>query len=290
MIFSEQISAIFFGFLQGLTEFLPVSSSGHLALLHFFLNIQSFDLLFVLILHLGTLFAILSYYKKDIFIVLKCFISKPFHFSGPGRFVYLAAWATLPGVLGAFLLNPLIKKSLLNPEWTAWGFIFTGTLLFCTRRTLKAKAENKLLTTSSNDPPTEVFSSKAENPASGLSFTTAFLIGLAQVLAFFPGMSRSGWTIAVALFLGWPRKQALFFSFLLAIPAIIGGTLLELIKEPLPSEFSFSSLSLAFLSSWLVGYMALKWLIRSLQNLSFSRFAFYLWPLGLFMLILLNSG
>ena len=269
MIFFEFIQACLFGFIQGLSEFLPISSSGHLVLLGSILNISSLDLLFILVLHLGTLAAILSYYKTDLGKISKQFkLKKP---GEAGRLVYLLIWATLPGIIGAFFLIPLIKKSLLQNYWTGIGFILTATYLFLTRRLLKRKK---------ND-----FSINNITHWNHFSFSTAFLIGLAQVLAFFPGMSRSGWTIATAIFLGCPQKQAVFFSFLLAIPAILGGTAFQLINEPLPENFSFINLCLAFLSSWFFGYLALKWLIRSLRTLSFPFFAFYLWPLGILILI-----
>ena len=269
MIFLEFIQAGLFGLIQGLSEFLPVSSSGHLVLLGSILNIGSLDLLFILVLHLGTLAAILSYYKSDLGKILKQFkLKKPME---SGRLAYLLLWATLPGVLGAFFLIPLVKKSLLQNYWTGIGFILTATYLFLTRRQLKRKK---------ND-----FHFNNTSHWNHFSFSTAFLIGLAQVLAFFPGMSRSGWTIATALFLGCQQKQAVFFSFLLAIPAILGGTAFQLISEPLPKDFSFISLCLAFFSSWFFGYLALKWLVRSLRNLSFPLFALYLWPLGIFILI-----
>lgn len=269
MTFLELIQACLFGLIQGLSEFLPISSSGHLVLLGSFLNMGSLDLLFILVLHLGTLAAILSYYKTDLGKILKQGQLKKT--GEPRRLIYLLIWATLPGILGAFFLLPLIKKSLLQSYWTGIGFILTATYLFSTRRLLKRKKTDFFI----NDI----------GHWSRFSFLTAFLIGLAQILAFFPGMSRSGWTIITALFLGCPQKQAVFFSFLLAIPAILGGTAFQLINEPLPENFSIISLSLAFLSSWFFGYLALKWLIYSLRNLSFPLFAFYLWPLGIFILI-----
>ena len=276
MIFSEQVKAVLFGFIQGISEFLPISSSGHLVLLRFILNIPPFDLFFILVLHLGTLSAILSYYKTDLLKTFKHFISKPLLLSGQGRLIYLLAWATLPGALGAFFLVPLVKKSLLLAHWTGWGFIFTATCLFLTRWSLKKTKKNFHFNDTEN--------------WNHFSFSTAFLIGLAQVCAFFPGMSRSGWTIAIALFLGQSQSQAVRFSFLLAIPAIVGGVLFELLNQPIQKSYSLFSLSLAFLSSWFFGYIALKWLIRSLQNLSFPFFAFYLWPMGLFIIFFFKAS
>jgi len=283
MIFPEQIKAVLFGFIQGVSEFLPVSSSGHLVLLKHLFNISSLDLFFILILHLGTLAAIFSYYRKDLLEIIRHFTLHPLSVSGSGRMVYLMVIATIPGVLGAFFLSPLVKKSLSQPYWTGVGFILTGLFLFCTLWRLKKEVKK----TSEVKNPLALSHSIDWNP---FSFSTAFLVGLAQVGAFFPGMSRSGWTIATALLLGQSHRQAVCFSFLIAIPAILGGLLFELFNIPVQNIPSFSSLSLAFFSSWIFGYLALKWLIRSLQSLSFPYFAFYLWPLGILTVFLLGTN
>lgn len=280
MIFTEQIKAILFGFIQGISEFLPISSSGHLVLLRSFLKIPSFDLFFILVLHLGTLAAILTYYKKDLMKIFQQFKVNPLSVSGSGKLIYLLAWATLPGILGALFLAPVVKKSLLESHWTGWGFFLTAFCLFLTRWSLKKPKQNKQ----------DISPFNTVKDWEQFSFSTAFFIGLAQVCAFFPGMSRSGWTIATALFLGRSQKQAVCFSFLLAIPAILGGLLFELLNEPIQKNTSFLNLGLAFFSSWFFGYMALKWLIHSLQSLSFPFFAFYLWPMGIFIIFFLKSS
>ena len=268
MTFSEEAKAVLLGIVQGFTEFLPVSSSGHLVVFSRVFKLPALDLLFVLVLHLGSLMAILSYYKKELAELFKYFFKKPFDFSSPGGLLPLAAVATLPGLLGALLLKDLVEKSLSRPDLTGLFFIVSGVFLFCTRAKLKKTAQ----------------------PLKTPSFLSAILIGFSQVLAFFPGMSRSGLSIATALFLNWPKKQAVFFSFLLAIPAITGGFLWEVFKEwehlqKTPPKLL--SLSLAFFSSWLFGLIALKCLVRSLQKLFFPFFALYLWPLGLFSLLYL---
>ena len=268
MTFLEITKTFLFGLVQGFSEFLPISSSGHLVLLRSFLEMDSFSLFFILVLHLGTLAAILSHYKKDLSEILKNFFLKPFCLSGSGRVVYLLITATSPGILGGLLLVPLIKKSLLQTYWTGVGFILTATCLFLTRNILQGKKAESISFNTTN--------------WSSFSFFTAFLIGLAQVLAFFPGMSRSGWTITTALFLGRSPHEAVLFCFLLAIPAILGGLSFELLNNPFPENFPFIILILAFFSSWFFGWVALKWLVHSLKNLLFPFFAFYLWPLGIF--------
>ncbi len=279
------------GFIQGLSEFLPISSSGHLVLLSSLFKIPEFDLLFVLILHLGTLMAILGHYKKYLWNILRDFSSNPLQPKGDGRWIYLTALATLPGILGAFTFKPLMERAFHEPQWTGVGFILTGILLFLTRYKLK-KANNEIffpLTHSSSSPESKKsipLPEKTLQLKKNYLLFTILLIGLSQTLAFFPGISRSGWTISTALFLRWPRKQAIFFSFLMAIPIISGGSLWEWFDNPPQKNSSGFSLCLAFFSSWFFGSLALKGLVYSLKKNLFPYFAFYLWPLGILTVLI----
>jgi len=277
MIFNELAKVFFLGLIQGLSEFLPISSSGHLVVLDTFFKSDFFDLFFILVLHLGTLAAILGFYRKELLNIVKnSLANKSFSLSqsfsdGSVRLLLLLGVASLPGVIGAFYLMPLIKKSLQNIYWTGAGFLLTATYIFFTRFPLKKTPGHK---------------ENNINEWKDFSFISAFIIGLAQVLAFFPGMSRSGLTIATALFLGQSQKKAAFFSFLMAIPAILGGIVFEYSKEEVSlNNSSFLLLSIAFFSSWFFGHLALKWLICSLHNFLFPYFAIYLWALGIFLLI-----
>ena len=285
MIFSEFLKSLVLGVIQGLSEFLPISSSGHLVLTSLLFDTSGFNLRFILVLHLGSLMAILSYYYTNLLSIFKQFVRQPFSLSGENQLVYLVLIASLPSLPGAFLLNSLIEKSLSQVCWTGYGFLFTASCLFLTRWVLKRDSTNEK-TVSSSPPPTSQNTIHSQS-IHYFSFKKAFIIGLAQVLAFFPGMSRSGWTISTALFLGLPKKQAVFFSFLMAIPAICGALIFELYQKGLPiiNGITLISLITAFFSAWLFGYIALKWVICSIQNLYFPTFAFYLWPLGLIIIM-----
>ena len=331
MDFYDYIEIIFLAFIQGMSEFLPISSSGHLVLWNAFFNSKPLSILFVLVLHLGTLMAILTYYKKDILVIvghfakdlkevlgfralvnkggfkfldLKFLNLKQKLFFSPGKGVYLLVWATWPSVLGALWLSPLVELSFQKVTWVGFGFIFTGSYLFLTRFKLGGlKVPAFLNRLRWFDFFKKVGIGQNTKPAGGieaspfmfqeLTFSKAFFIGLMQILAFFPGMSRSGWTIATALFLGCSKKESALFGFLLAIPAILGACVWELLQNPWSNlwqnplvaegdKLNFYPLILAFLASWLFGWLALKIFVRSLKNLSFPYFAFYLWPLGLF--------
>ncbi len=251
------------GVLQGFSEFLPISSSGHLALVRWWLQLPAIDLFFISVLHLGTLAAIISVYQKELKGILwPRGLNNVFY-----RRIGLVIAALLPTISGIFI-KPLIEQSLNQPLWIGCAFTLTGLYLFFTKK------KSATLTLHNKD-----------HWQQHISYPKAILIGAAQVLALFPGISRSGWTIATALFLNVPPRDAVFFSFLLAIPTIIGAAIWESSSQTLPSLPEISLLFIAFISSYLTGYIALKWLIRSLQTHKFYCFAFYLCPLGLFVIL-----
>jgi len=300
MTFVEILKSFFFCLVQRVSEFLPISSSGHLVLFGAFFSPLSFYLLFILITHLGSLMAVFSVYYSDILFILKQFIKKPFPVSSQNRLVYLIFLASLPSLPAAFLLLPWIEKSFTQIHWIGYGFLLTGTVLFFTKWPLNKKnkffksqnlvfAKKTLSNEHKEQKQDQNTTYTLEFDIYDFSFFKAFIIGLSQVFAFFPGMSRPGWTISTALFLGVPKKQAVSFSFLMAIPAICGALAFHIFQYKqellLEGSSSFFYLVIAFLNAWLFGYFALKWVIRSLQNLSFPIFAFYLWPLGLIIIM-----
>ena len=211
------------GALQGLSEFLPISSSGHLALARGWAHISEVNLFFISVLHLGTLAAIISVYQKELKEILWPKESKNIFF----RRVGLILVATLPAISGIFI-KPLIEKSLNQLIWIGCAFILTGFYLFFTKK-----------------KSTETSFSNKDQWQQRISYPKAILIGVSQVLALFPGISRSGWTIATALFLNIPPRDAVFFSFLLAIPTIIGAAIWESSSQTLPALPDISVLVIA---------------------------------------------
>ena len=188
-----------------------------------------------------------------------------------GKWVYMTVIGILPSVGGAFFLSPLVKKSFTDPYWAGLGFILTGCYLLSVFGKVKKghQVAKKYRT---------------------FNWFFAFIVGLSQVLAFFPGMSRSGWTITTALLLGFSKKEAVLLSFLLSIPAIIGGMVFELFSyspQIYENHYSIRTLLLAFLSAWLFGWLFLKVLIHSLEKALFPYFVLYLWPLGFVTLFFL---
>jgi len=243
------------GLIQGLTEFLPISSSGHLALTEAWLNVEKPGLLFDALVHVGTVGSVIFFYRKRFFELLK----SPFSQSS------MLWWKTLflamlPTVLIGFTLKEVVETAFETPAMVATGLLFTGIILFNSPRWIK---ENREL----------------EN----LSIWQLFAIGLAQGLAIFPGISRSGMTIATALLVGLKREKAAEFSFLLAIPAILGATTLQVI-EALDNWEAHTALLSNYAGgaavALLSGVIAIGLMIRVLQQGRLRLFAYYCWLLG----------
>ena len=249
------LEALLLGLVQGLSEFLPISSSGHLTLVEHFLGFEDLSgmVLFGLFCHLGTLLSIVTLFGKEI---LKALRSKQTFFA--------LILGTLPLVPLVWIIKPL--KSLFDRlDLLGFFFLTTALLLWLGSRFGTLKKEARPL-----DP---------------------LAVGLFQALAILPGISRSGSTISGARLLGWAPEKAVTFSFLLAIPAILGAFLLEL-KEALSQSVSFElmPLAVAFLVSWAAGVVALKIVIRQTEKKNLLPFAWYCLILGTITLVYFNYG
>ncbi len=256
------LEAIILGIVQGLTEFLPVSSSGHLALVEALLGVSNDGITFEVMVHFATLLAVMFFLRKDIIEILKSlvyFISKKPLTETNKENLYLIPYiilATIPAVIIALFFKDYITETFNNLQIIAIFFIFTGIILFLTRFT------------------------KVETNKS-LNWKLALIIGLAQALAIMPGISRSGMTISIALFLGIGANKGAKFSFLLAIPVILGGTILEL-KDLLAMGLEGQKVyAIGMLAALISGYIALIFLMKILQKGKFAYFSFYLWLLGI---------
>lgn len=269
------LQALILGIVQGLTEFLPVSSSGHLVLFSTWLGdaffAQEQPLLFVLALHVGTLLPVLYFYREN----LREIVMSPWDGPGPGetglmrwlfdhdarRMAVLVILGTVPTGLIGVLFKDHFETLFSDPKRVAMALLVTGVLLMATRGR-----------EGTDDP-------------SLLNVKTALLIGLAQGLAITPGISRSGTTIAVALFLGFHRELAARFSFLLSIPAICGAVVLELKDGVDMAGTDWAAVGVGFASSMVVGYLALVMLVALVKRGGLHHFAWYLWPVGVAALV-----
>lgn len=243
------IEAVILGIVQGLTEFLPVSSSGHLKLGQFLFGFDDLGryVLFDLFCHLGTLLAVILVFRRDI---IDLFGSKRSQLP-------LILLATLPLFPLVLVLKPL-KHVINSPQYLGFFFLITAALLLAMER----------------------FAGRASEKCSVKpSFWSAVIIGCAQALAVLPGVSRSGSTISTACLLGWERREAARFSFIISIPAILGGTALELLqiwRGATPAiDITFSSYFAGFFLAFFSGYGALIYLLHLLEHGTLKGFAIY---------------
>lgn len=266
----EYISIIIQGIIQGLTEFLPISSSGHLSLAQHFLGVEDSTLLVTIVLHLGTLVAVFIAFWRDIWGMIKeFFLTVGDIFTGKfswkkmndsRRMMFMVIIATL-------LLIPayLVKDFFICMEedsdiiFEGCAFLFTALLLFLSDACVKGLKTGK-----------------------DMKVKDAVAVGLFQCVALFPGVSRSGSTITAGLFSGLTRETAVKFSFILGIPAILGGSVLE-IKDAVETgvEFNIPLLAVGFVVAAIVGILAIKLVKLVSKKNKFKFFGIYLLVLGL---------
>ncbi len=255
-----KIEAFFLGLIQGLTEFLPISSTGHLFLGRQFFGLQDAGLFLDTMLHIGTLLAVLVIYKNEIVTILK----NPFH-----KLSFLLAVGTIPAVIVGLLFEDYFDAISKTGVTLGWEFLLTGAILW--------------------------FSDSIRNGSKkmeDISVKDAFFIGTFQAAAIFPALSRSGFTIAAGLWRKLDRETAAYFSFFLSIPAIFGGILLQS-KELFTGTIntvSLSSLLVGTISSALFGYLAIMTMLHILKKKSLKIFAVYVWILGGLVLALQSLG
>lgn len=247
-------TAIFLGFVQGITEFLPISSSGHLALLEHYLQVEGGGLSFDILLHVGSLLALLIYFRSDWLGMAKA-VLRPSPYTRLERrlFICLAA-ASIPGALAGVILKHYAETVFRQPWRIAFLLGGVGLLLILAERL-----------------------ARHTRPLTNLYLGDALLIGLSQALAVMPGVSRSGITMTTGLFLGFTRESAARFSFLLATPIIAGAGLYDLLKwfKHPPEHLSFVVGLLGFLSALFSSYLAISFLLRFLRRHTFYPFAVY---------------
>ena len=258
--------ALILGALQGATEYLPVSSSGHLVIAEHLFGLREPTLLFNIVLHVGTLSAVVVYYWCDIVRLVRESLlgigdllrgGKPSRVlsSRPEfRFALLILWATIPTAVIGLLFNESFKRMFASVQWVGLMLIVTGVVLFLTRFT----------------------SEKSSRPIGLLS---AFVIGTVQGLAIAPGISRSGTTIAAGLFQGIEREEAARFSFLLSIPSIVGALLLEV--NGATNGAGSGAMIFGFVAAAVTGYACLALLVQLVKRNRLSIFAVYCLVVGL---------
>lgn len=270
--------SILAGIIQGLTEFLPISSSGHLVLFHEFfpdLGLSASggklpdDLVFDVALHLGTLLALVWFFYKDIEKIFRGFFSSLANWNLANNFNQRLAWliiiGTIPAVIAGYFFEDFISNNLRSSYLVALMFIIVAILFWLFEKY-----------------------SVRQKDLQAMSKFDALLVGLAQLIALIPGVSRSGITIIAGLGRQLKREEAARFSFLLSVPVVFGAGLKKLIGLERLAAGDFFILLLGFLASAITGYFSIKYLLKYLSRHSLNIFAWYRLIIGCLILIWLT--
>lgn len=262
--------AALLGVIQGLTEFLPVSSSAHLILARAFFgwNADVFGLAFDVALHAGTLVAVLAFFRKDVAAMIAAVPSMLTTPAGPGKLARLIAIGTIPIVIVGLLFADWLEAHLRTPAVIAFTLALGGVLMLLAERVGSSRRTVDALTASDDH---------------SLHAIDAWVMGAGQSAALVPGMSRAGTTIVTGMFLGMTRESAARFSFLLGIPAIGAAAAregLHLFQTGLtPDEITLFAVGM--LTSAIVGYLTIKYFLRFLAGHRLDVFAYYRLALSL---------
>jgi undecaprenyl-diphosphatase len=271
------LQAILLGIVQGITEFLPISSSGHLVLGKALLGIHTQGIAFEVFVHFGTFLAVLTIFWGDCWNILRswgnalrhpspghwslCYQADPFF-----RLGFLIVLGTIPAVVIGLLFEHQVEAAFSHPFFVSCALLVTGTILLGTRWT------------------------KPKDTRFGM--VRALIIGCAQAFAILPGISRAGSTIAAGMYVGVERSEAARFSFLLALPVILGACVVEgkeLLQTGVPSQEAVT-LFIGTIAAYVVGVIALKWLLGVIRRGRLDWFAYYCYAVGLAGLIWFARG
>jgi undecaprenyl-diphosphatase len=261
----DLIQTIILGLIQGLTEWLPISSTGHLRLTEHFSGLKV-PILFDVLLHVGTLIVTLLFFHKDIKNILAALGKRDFKTEN-GKLIPLIIVGTIPTALIGVIFGNAIEALFSNLLPIAGAFVICGAVLYSSK----------------------IGNEKKES----IGYLEALIIGTAQGIAIIPGISRSGLTIAVALLLGTKREKAFKFSFLLSVPAIVGAlglTLYEQHDALVLAGVGWMEILVGVAVSMVVGYFALNLLRKIIANKKLYFFAFYCWLLSIVLIALSLSG
>jgi undecaprenyl-diphosphatase len=272
-------SAIFLGIVQGLTEFLPISSSAHIRIVGEFMNkAQDPGARFTAITQIGTELAVLIFFRKDIAAIVRSWVKQvvfrtelSIEGKGQARMGWLIIVGSIPIVVLGYLGKDIITNDLRSLWLIASVMIIFGLILGYADKF-----------------------GKSERSLDQLNSKHGILYGAAQALALVPGVSRSGATIAMGRFLGYTREAALRYSFLLALPAVFGSGLYELkdafSSDAAPNVFTIPETLVATGVAFVIGYIVIAWLLKFVSTKSFRPFIIYRVVLGSLIFILLATG
>ena len=269
---TDLLKAVVLGVIQGLTEFLPISSSAHLRIFPELFGWGDPGAAFTAVIQIGTELAVLIYFRKDIWRIGSAWVRSLFRPEHRGTLDSRMGWyiivGSLPIVVLGVLLKDVIERDFRNLWIIGTTLIVMGVVLGVADRV-----------------------GRTDRPIGKITLKDAVLMGAAQALALIPGVSRSGATISMGRFLGFDREAATRFAFLLAIPAVVGAGVFELKEIPNGhNDFGWGPTITATVVSFVVGYAAIAWLLRYVSTRSYTPFVVYRILLGAGTLILLGAG
>jgi undecaprenyl-diphosphatase len=258
--------AVVLGIIQGLTEFIPVSSTAHLLISQAILKIPADDAMFsfLVIVQLGTVTSLIFFYWKDLLGLVQAFFARPFS-TQENKLAWYIIIATIPALLAGYLLKDAVEALFKQPMLEASIRLFSAAILLTLAELLTGK--NRSLPS--------------------MTWLDALIVGLFQVISVFPGASRSGATISGGMFRGLDRPSAARFAFLMSVPVLLaagGYEMLDVLKMPDLGEF-LPLLAVGFVTAAIVGWFAIKWLIDYLSRKSLHVFAAYCAVAGLICIV-----
>ena len=261
------LQAFLLGIIQGLTEFIPVSSTAHLLLGQRLLGLPADDAMFsfLVIIQLGTVVSLLFFYWRDLLRLAQAFFAKPFSTQENSLAWYIII-ATLPALLAGYLLKDAVELLFKQPMLEASIRLFSAAILLTLAESL----------------------TKKNRPLASMNWLDALIVGLFQIIAVFPGASRSGSTISGGMFRDFNRLSAARFAFLMSVPVMLaagGYETLDVLKMPNMGQF-LPLLAVGFITAAIIGWFAIKWLIAYLSNHSLYVFATYCALVGLIVFFL----
>jgi undecaprenyl-diphosphatase len=260
--------AALLGLVQGLTEFIPVSSTAHLRVIPALFGLPDPGAAYTAVIQLGTLVAVLAYFRRDLMALPSAFFKDPS--STEGRLPWLLAAGTVPIVIAGLLLRKQIETDLRSLYVIAGALIVVGIAMVIIDRMAGGRDDTR--------------------PLASITLTDAMLVGLAQSLALVPGVSRSGATICMTLLLGFSRSDAARFSFLLSIPAIAGAGIFEAREAfRLLGRDAIPAVAVGTVTAAISGYLSISWLLKWLGSHDLIGFAIYRIIAGLGLLAALAA-
>ena len=252
------IEALILAVVQGLTEWLPVSSSGHLVITQTVLGLNP-PLIFDVMLHVGTLIVVLTVFRKDIADIIKAVVKRDFE-TEEGKLALFIVVGSVPIAIIGFVFYDFFKSLFSNLLAVGVAIIITGSVIFFSEKRIGNRK---------------------------MGILDSLLIGLAQAVTIIPGISRSGITVATGLLRKIDKTKAFRYSFLLSVPAVIGATVMES-RDLVLGNMDMAPLFLGATISMIVGYVSLKLLQKIVMNEKFHLFAYYCWTVGIAIILFIS--